>query len=33
MERGLVEEVDGLIKPREWVRRLLEVVNECSKVS
>lgn len=33
LERGLVEEVNGLIKPREWVRRLLDVVNECSKVS
>jgi len=29
LERGLVEERDGMVRPREWVRKLLEVINEC----
>jgi hypothetical protein len=29
VERGLVEERDGVVRPKEWVRKLLELVGEC----
>jgi hypothetical protein len=29
LERGLVEERDGVVRPKEWVRKLLELVGEC----
>ena len=29
VERGLVEERDGVVRPKEWVKKLLEVINEC----
>lgn len=29
VERNLVEERDGFVKPREWVKKLLDVINEC----
>ena len=29
LERGLIEERDGVVRPREWVKKLLEIVGEC----